>query len=291
MNRTNFEEVLQEVKKYQRAADRYFAEYNKKIGKMKSELRDEVFWREVKLNLYPHYSGTLMAERTAAKSKIHAICEGIATDLKTWILRPIKPEIMQILNCIENFNIRLTKDELSILESDVRENLFAAKIFSEIARKNGYKASMPDATGYLKALQAVEADANLAIDAYCGAAPDFPGRDLLDKRRINGVAVGDFETWHQIYAANFCERHNSLDKAAEMWERSKVSTEYTLTETERGRIKKIVDEVEQMDEAGKAARIKSLLEIEKDLPDKLRLMGDDYRGYAAKYIAAGQQQG
>lgn len=290
MKRTNFEEILKEVKDFQRTADRIFSEYYKKVSKMKAELRDEVFQKELRMNVYPYYSGTLMAERTAAKSNIHAICESIADDLKDWTLKPIKPETMQILNCINSFNIRLTKDELSILESDVRENLFAAKIFSEIARKNGYLASMPDATGYLKALRITEADACLAVDAYCGSAPDFPGRDLLDKHRINGVAVGEYEIWHRMYAANYAEKHSSLDEAAGMWEQSKVDISYTLTESERSRIKKMIDEVEQMDEAGKATKMISLLEAEKDLPDKLRLMGDDYREYATKYAAAEQSR-
>ena len=290
MKRTNFEEILNEVKDYQQTADRHFSEYYKKVSKMKAELRDEVFQREIKTSVYPSYGGTLMAERTAAKSKIHAICESIKDDLKNWTLKPIKPETMQILNCINSFNIRLTKDELSILESDVRENLFAAKIFSEIAKSNGYMASMPDATGYLKALRIAEADACLAIDAYCGAAPDFPGRDLLDKRRINGVAVGEYEVWHRMYAANYVKKHSSLDEAADMWEQSKVDIAYTLTEAERNRIKKIIDDVEQMDEAGKATKMISLLEAEKDLPDKLRLMGDDYWKYATKYAAVEQQR-
>lgn len=290
MKRTNFEEILQEVKDFQRTADRIFSEYYKKVSKMKAELRDEVFQRELKMNIYPHYAGSLMGERTVAKSNIRAICESIADDLKSWTMKPIRPEIMQILDCINNFNIRLTKDELSILESDVRENLFAAKIFSEIARKNGYLASMPDATGYLKALRITEADACLAVDAYCGSAPDFPGRDLLDKHRINGVAVGEYEVWHRMYAANYAEKHSSLDEASYLWERSKVDISYTLTEAERNRIKGLMDEVEQMDEAGKATKMISLLETEKDLPDKLRLMGDDYREYATKYAAAEQQR-
>lgn len=290
MKRTNFEEILKEVKDYQRTADRYFSEYYKKVSKMKAELRDEVFQKELRMNVYPYYSGTLMAERTAAKSNIHAICESIADDLKSWAMKPVKPEIMQILNCINDFEVRLSREELFILEDDVKSNLFAGKIFSEIARKNGYLANMPDATGYLKALRAAENDANIAIDAYCGNAPDFIGKDLLDKQMYNGVAVGEWQVWHRMYAANYAEKHSSLDEASAMWEQSKVGISYTLTESERNRIKKMMDEVEQMDEAEKATKMLSLLEAEKDLPDKLRLMGDDYGELAAQYAAAEQQR-
>ena len=65
--------------------------------------------------------------------------------------------------------------------------------------------------------------------------------------------------------------------------------EYTLTEAERVRIKKMMDEVEKLDEAGKADKMLSILGNEKDLPDKLRLMGDDYRELASKYASAGSQ--
>ena len=75
-----------------------------------------------------------------------------------------------------------------------------------------------------------------------------------------------------------------------MWEQSKVGISYTLTESERNRIKKMMDEVEQMGEAEKATKMLSLLEAEKDLPDKLRLMGDDYVELAAQYAAAEQQR-
>ena len=50
-----------------------------------------------------------------------------------------------------------------------------------------------------------------------------------------------------------------------------------------------MDEVEKLDEAGKADKMLSILGNEKDLPDKLRLMGDDYRELASKYASAGSQ--
>ena len=62
--------------------------------------------------------------------------------------------------------------------------------------------------------------------------------------------------------------------------------EYTLTEAERVRIKKMMDEVEKLDGAGKADKMLSILRNEKDLPDKLRLMGGDYQELIAKYSGA-----
>lgn len=289
MNRTKFEEILKVVKDYQRTADRQFSEYQKKVSRMKSELNDETFNRKMKLEVYPYYFGTLTSDRNMAKEEVHSICEDIKGDLKSWMMKPIKPETMQILSCINDFGIRLSREELSILEDDVKSNLFAGKIFSGIAKNNGYAVKLPDFTEYLRILMVVENDAEIAVDAYCGAAPDFPGLDLLDKQRRNGAAFGEWQIWHRMYAANFENTHSSLDDAGRMWEQSKVSVEYTLTEAERDRIKKMMDEVEKLDEAGKADKMLSILGNEKDLPDKLRLMGDDYRELASKYASAGSQ--
>lgn len=289
MKRTNFEEILQVVKDYQRTADRQFSEYQKKVSRMKSELNDETFNRKMKLEVYPYYFGTLTSDRNMAKEEVRSICEDIRNDLKSWMMKPIKPETMQILSCINDFGIRLSREELSILEDDVKSNLFAGKIFSGIAKNNGYAVKLPDFTEYLRILMVVESDAGIAIDAYCGAAPDFPGKDLLDKQRRNGAAFGEWQVWHRMYAAGFENTHSSLDDAGKMWEQSKVSVEYTLTEAERDRIKKMMDEVEKLDEAGKADKMLSILGNEKDLPDKLRLMGDDYRELASKYASAGSQ--
>lgn len=289
MNRTKFEEILQVVKDYQRTADRQFSEYQKKVSRMKSELNDETFNRKMKLEVYPYYFGTLTSDRNMAKEEVRSICEDIRNDLKSWMMKPIKPETMQILSCINDFGIRLSREELSILEDDVKSNLFAGKIFSGIAKNNGYAVKLPDFTEYLRILMIVESDAGIAIDAYCGAAPDFPGKDLLDKQRRNGAAFGEWQIWSRMYAANFENTHGSLDDASRMWEQSKVSVEYTLTEAERDRIKKMMDEVEKLDEAGKADKMLSILGNEKDLPDKLRLMGDDYRELASKYASAGNQ--
>ncbi|WP_419094362.1 hypothetical protein, partial [[Ruminococcus] torques] len=123
MNRTKFEEILKVVKDYQRTADRQFSEYQKKVSRMKSELNDETFNRKMKLEVYPYYFGTLTSDRNMAKEEVHSICEDIKGDLKSWMMKPIKPETMQILSCINDFGIRLSREELSILEDDVKSNL------------------------------------------------------------------------------------------------------------------------------------------------------------------------
>lgn len=290
MKRTNFEEILMEVRNYQKDADRIFTEYHGKVSRMKEELNEKTFLQKMKAEVYPHYSGTLMGLRTAAKSNIHATCETIADDLRSWMLKPVKPETMQILSCIKNFNLKLTKDELSVLEADVRDNMFAGKIFGAIARDSGYSAELPDATKYLRALRTAENDAYLAVDAYAGAAPGFIGKDLLDQHRVNGVAVGEWQFWHRMYAFNYESKHSSLNEAAKLWENSKVSVQYTLTADERKRLEKIMNEVNKMDESAKADKILSLMQSEPDFQEKLKLMGGDYEKMAYE-CSAGRREG
>ena len=75
-----------------------------------------------------------------------------------------------------------------------------------------------------------------------------------------------------------------------MWERSKVSIAYTLTEKERARLKDIIDDIGKLDGTEKTEKIKRLLGSDSDINDKLQLMGDDYKEIAAQYMVVGQQE-
>ena len=75
-----------------------------------------------------------------------------------------------------------------------------------------------------------------------------------------------------------------------MWEQSKVSIAYTLTEKERARLKDIIDDIGKLDGTEKTEKIKRLLGSDSDINDKLQLMGDDYKEIAAQYMVVGQQE-
>lgn len=281
---TKFEEIKKTVLNFQRNADCLFSEYNKKIDDMKEKYRPEIYRQEIMLNIWPYYSGTISSERESAKMDISVICDGIREDLNKWILRPIKAETLQLLRCIREFDIKLSKDELQVMEENVGGNLFAEKAFAEIAKSNGYAVKLPDIAAYLKALRVAKNDANIAIDAYCGSAPDFIGKDLLDKQMYDGVAIGEWQPWFRMYAADYSEKCSSLNEAAELWGKAKVKTEYTLTEKERSRLKGIAEENEKGSEQENKARMKKLMEAEPDIVDKFSLMGAGYQEMIAGYV-------
>lgn len=286
---TKFEEIKKVVLDFQRKADRYFSEYNKKVGGMKEKYRPEAFKQEVMMNIWPYYSGNVSAERDAAKKRIFDICEEIRNDLKKWMLRPIKPETLQILQCMHDFDIKLSRDELSIIESDIQDNILAQKIFCEVAKNSGYLAKFPDFSTYLGVLQEAESDAKLAVSAYAGKSEggQFPGVDLLGKNEINGISYGEFQIYQKMFAADYPEKHRSLDEAAELWSKARVKTSYTLTEKEKTRLEKIADEVKTVDAQERKDRMKQLLEAEPDLIEKFTLMGNDYKNMIIQCVDIG----
>lgn len=287
---TKFEEIKKIVLDFQKRADRYFSEYCEKARGMEEKYRPEVFKREIMTQVWPYYSGNISAERDHAKTAISDICEDIRNDLKRWALKPVDPGTLQILQCMHDFGIKLSRSELSIIESSVENNLFAQKIFCEVAKNSGYLAKFPDFSTYLAALQEAESDAKLAVSAYVGKSENgqFPGADLLGKNEINGIVYGDFQFYQKMFAAEYAENHRSLSEAEELWSKARVKTSYTLTEKERTRLEKIVDETKKGDEQERKSRMKQILEAEPDIADKFSLMGVDYQNMIAGYVDTGK---
>ena len=91
-----------------------------------------------------------------------------------------------------------------------------------------------------------------------------------------------------MFAAEYAENHSSLSEAAELWSKARVKTSYTLTEKERTRLEKIVDETKKGDEQERKSRMKQILEAEPDIADKFSLMGVDYQNMIAGYVDTGK---
>lgn len=139
-------------------------------------------------------------------------------------------------------------------------------------------------------MQEAESDAKLAVSAYVGKSENgqFPGADLLGKNEINGIVYGDFQFYQKMFAAEYAENHRSLSEAEELWSKARVKTSYTLTEKERTRLEKIVDETKKGDEQERKSRMKQILEAEPDIADKFSLMGVDYQNMIAGYVDTGK---
>lgn len=274
---TNIEKIGSIVRKFQEEADRRFDTYNEKVGRIRERYKDEAAKMEIMQNVWPEAQGTLSYKREAAKEQIEEVCETIREDLRKWTLRPVSPNTLQLLHSIHDFKIKLSMEELKMIEGEVRGNLIASKIFAGLAAEYGYYVAIPSVDNCLQELRELESFAKTAIDAYAGRpgkGGQFPGNDLLDKRTVNGVPMGEYQVWEKMIAADFTEKNKSMERTAELLEASKVDLKYSLTKKETARIKGLVDAIENdsISNSQKKEKMTALLQSEPDMAAKISLM-------------------
>lgn len=279
---TNLEKIKEIVKNYQKYADNKFYDYNKKAGAIMEKYKPEAAISEIKQNIWPGLAGALWAEKESAKQKIADVYEDILNDVKKWTLKPVSPNTLELLHSIHDFKVPLTISELKMLETEVAGNLIASKIFAGLAAEYGYSVKTPNVDGLLQELRELKSFAVTAIDAYAGKSSKdgtFPGNDLLEQKKINGVSYGEFAVWEKAIAADFVEKNASLQRTAELLESSKVSLSYSLTEKETSRIKKLIDDIEKSstNDKEKKAKMSALLKSEPDMPAKIDLLGGEIK--------------
>lgn len=277
---TNIEKIQNIVKDFQKYADRKIATYNERVSDIKSKYRPEVAITEIQQNVWPQTAGLLWSEKESAKQKISDVYEDILADTRKWTLRPIRPETLTLLHSIHDFGIKLTINELKMIETEVSGNLIASKIFAGLATEYGYAVRVPSVDGLLQELREFKSFAETAVDAYAGR-PDksgkFPGNDLLEKRKVNGIVQGEYAIWEKLLAADFVEKNASMQRAAELLENSKVSLSYSLTERETSRIKTLIDDIEKnsTNDKEKKTKMSALLKSEPDMSAKIDLLGGE----------------
>ena len=274
---TNIEKIKELVKNYQKFADSKFYEYNKKAGAIMEKYRPEVALLEIKQGIWPGLAGAVWAEKESTKQKISDVYEDILADIRKWTLKPVSPDTLELLRSIHDFKVPLTIAELKILETEVSGNLIASKIFAGLATEYGYRVAVPNADALLRELRELKSFAETAVDAYAGQ-PDkngkFPGNDLLEQKKINGVSYGEYAAWEKLFAADFVTKNASLQRAAELLEASKVDLKYSLTKKETARIKGLVDAIENdsISNSQKKEKMTALLQSEPDMAAKISLM-------------------
>ena len=185
-----------------------------------------------------------------------------------------------MLHCIHDFGVKLTINELKLIEIEVSGNLLASKIFSGLASEYGYQVAVPSADTLLRELRELKSFAFLAIDGYAGKPGKdgkFPGNDLLEPRKVNGISQGEFAVWEKLLAADFVTKNTSMQRAAELLEDSKVSLSYSLTEQETSRIKTLIDNIEKnsISDSEKKEKMSALIQSEPDFAAKIDLMGGE----------------
>lgn len=274
---TNVEKIGSIVRKFQEEADWRFDTYNEKVGRIRERYKDEAAKMEIMQNVWPEAQGTLSYKREAAKEQIEEVCEAIREDLRKWTLKPVSPNTLQLLHSIHDFKIKLSMEELKMIEGEVRGNLIASKIFAGLAAEYGYYVAVPSVDNCLQELRELESFAKTAIDAYAGRpgkGGQFPGNDLLDKRTVSGVPMGEYQVWEKMIAADFTEKNKSMERTAELLEASKVDLKYSLTKKETARIKGLVDAIENdsISNSQKKEKMTALLQSEPDMAAKISLM-------------------
>ena len=272
---TGFEEIRATVAEYQKKADKYFQDYSSRMERARGRYSQETFAEEGR-KIWAEVGGKLGATRSIAKNDIDLIVEDIKKDFHKWLVKPIDGNLIQTLNCIRNFEISLGVEELRVLEGETKNSFFGSRIFSEIARENGYYVKNPESKVFMNALHRVHDNAVTAITAYAGHYPNFIGRDLLEE---------DKPAYMLAMASNFLTKNDSIKEAGELWGQSAVPTEYKLTKEAEKRIYDLVGNIEN--ETEKQERIKQLSSVEPDFMDKLALMGGDYKKAVEGFIDTG----
>ena len=282
---SKFNEVREIVANYQKTADNLFARYDEQVSKLRDKYRPEAFAVEVQTKIWPHYFGTLQAEREDAKKKIEDVFTGILGDLKKSTMRPIKPETLEILRCINDFGIKITHAEAQMLKEAVAGNLFGGKVLAQVAEKSGWHINVPNADEYVRALQEAKSVSLTAIDAYSGPkALNFPGADLLDVDRT-GTEV---PVWQKLLASNYLADNKTLDYAEKLFTQGDVDIDLSISQDEKQRLEKSLDDANKItDEKEKQKRIKKIFEAEPDIINKMNYLGDSYRSMIAKYVDVG----
>lgn len=273
---TGFEQIKAVVTEYQKKADRHFQDYSRKMERARGRYSQEAFTEESR-KIWAEVGSSVDVARSIAKNEIDLIVEDVKKDFHKWLVKPIDGNLIQTLNCVRNFEISLGIEELRVLEQETKTSFFGSRIFSEIARENGYFVKAPESKAFMNALHRVHDNAVTAIIAYAGHYPNFIGRDLLEE---------DKPAYMLAMASNFLTKNDSIKEAEELWGQSAVPTEYKLTKEEEKRIYDLVGNIEN--ETEKQERIKQLSNLEPDFMDKLALMGGDYKEAVEKYIDTGR---
>lgn len=273
---TGFEQIKAVVTEYQKKVDRHFQDYSRRVERARQRYSDEAF-REESRKIWIDVGSKVDVARGIAKNEIDLIVEDIEKDFRKWLVKPLDGNLIQTLNCIRNFEIHLGIEELRVLEEETKNSFFGSRIFSEIAKENGYYVKTPDSKTFMSALKRVHDNAVTAVTAYAGHYPDLIGKDLLEE---------DKPVYALVMASNFLTKNDSIKEAEELWGISDIPREFKLSKEEEKRIYDLIGNIEN--ETEKQERIKQLSSVEPDFMDKLALMDGEYKEAVEGYLDTGR---
>lgn len=285
---TKFEDIKREVSEFQTKARTYFYDYNEKMNRARARYSNEVF-KEESLKIWAEIGGHLDVERTISMNYISSVFEDIKKEFKTWMCRPINADLLATLNCVRNFEMKLSVQEIDTLAEAAGGSYFGTRIVSEVAKENGYFLKVPDMVRYTEALRSAE---NWALDAVKWYAGDsetkYNGRDLLPEFENNGVAIngGKAPVWVYVAAGDYLTKDKTLSEAKKMLAAASVPAALSLTPEEEKRIVGIIENIGS--EVAKSARKNTLEEIEPGIMSKIPLLSEERQKAVEQFLDEGK---
>lgn len=271
-----FEKILDIEKRYRRKADGIFERYKKEESEMRKRLSPEAFRNEWFLGRWVQYAGNFRAETEAAVGKVNDIFQELRDELQKWMVKPVEPGVLETLHCVRDFGLRLSLQELKIIESGINGYL-GKKIFASIVKDSGFNTRCINIDELLSTLDTAQSIVESRIRSYAGKGGNegFPGRDLIEHKIINGVDMGEYSL-PELAMASVEPRSNDLDYVKKIFEKAKAPITYVLSEKEAGDIAKKLDPL--IDRWGDI-NTKGADKVREEIPDivsRLDSMPDDY---------------
>lgn len=288
---TKFEKIKEIIANFQKNADRHYSTYQERERLARAKYSPEGFREEHMMKTFPETMGQARASADIAIKEINDVFNDIDADLKKWIMKNLDASTVQILDCIKNFDLQLSLDELKVIEESVRSSYLGTRIFEGISEKNGYCVNNPRMEEYQSALKSARNNASLAVRAYAGS-PDnkFPGKDLLQKWEKDGVVLGNYEIFHMLYAYQYLQK-GELDRLEQMFDSTRAPMHYTLSDKEAEKVKKSIEGIVQGGKLNRKAA-QQLLKKDPGIKSKLESMPSDYllgKEEVAKYFGLSEK--
>lgn len=272
-----FEKILEIEKQFRKKADGIFANYKKEETEARKRLSPESFQSEFVLGRWVSYAGSFRSETDITVRRVNEIFQELRDELKAWMIKPVEPGVLEVLRCIREFGIRLSLQELKVIEPEINNSYLGKKTFLSIAKDNGFSTKCINIDELLSTLDTAQSIIESRIYSYAGKGGNegFPGRDLIEHKIINGVDMGEYSL-PELAMASVEPKSNDLDYVKNLWIKMRAPMTYILTEEEAKSIAKKLDPL--VDRWGDVDT-KGAEKVREEMPDiisRLDSMPDDY---------------
>ncbi len=269
-----FEKILEIEKQFRKKADGIFANYKKEETEARKRLSPESFQSEFVLGRWVSYAGSFRSETDITVRRVNEIFQELRDELKAWMIKPVEPGVLEVLRCIREFGIRLSLQELKVIEPEINNSYLGKKVFLSIAKDNGFSTKCINIDELLSTLDTAQSVVESRIRSYAGGE-GFPGKDLIDHKIIDGVDWGEYSL-PELAMASVEPKSNDLDYVKNLWIKMRAPMTYILTEEEAKSIAKKLDPL--VDRWGDVDT-KGAEKVREEMPDiisRLDSMPDDY---------------